>query len=163
MDIALKIMGFYYMVGCFVIGLPMAIASLIFYCWGEDFDKHRWFPVLKIIRNTLHPIIFIIGPIEERKKILNNRGNYGPIGLILDHFEPKINEILFYLIVATILWPVRISIPIVLIVFVASLGGCVLAIMGILYLLNCLVKILWFVCKIVAWPLLATSKKSKIG
>lgn len=138
---------YWYLVGCPTIGLPLAIISVLFYKWAEDFDDHPAKPFLKLIRNILHPGSFLFLPRWERDRPRDNdRDSYeGPINLILDGdgwrepIEP--HRILFYLILASLGWPIR-----VLISAVASgmfLGG---------FIIMCPFAAIFFLCKFACKP-----------
>lgn len=103
-----------YFIGYFLVGMPMGIISVIFYTWGDKFDHPPKKTLRKIIRNVLHPGSFLILPYRDGEQRDNWRTNYaGPIGVIIGKNKPKMDQIVFYLTLSSLCWPIRILISVV--------------------------------------------------
>ena len=97
----------YYIVGCLIIGLPMAITSATIYLSGDSFDKSKWNSVLRTVRCLLHPLSFHDLRLVTSR---NDWDNYG--GLIVyiigaDRPTPSVLKIVTYVVMASLCWPLR--------------------------------------------------------
>lgn len=106
---------FLYLLGTLLVGLPMALVSFWCYKLENDLDDFWWLWPLKIARNFLHPGSFLfladyeLGDPPKR----NYRINYeGPISDVLDNLSEP-GAVMYYLIVSSLMWPVRLYISLV--------------------------------------------------
>lgn len=125
----------YYFAGVMIVGLPMAIASVIFYKWGEDFDSHKSKPYLKLIRNFLYPGSFLMLPDYENQPRRNNQSSYeGPIGAITDKYDFLLVQSIFYCVISSFFWPLRLSISVTAICFLGATFGVALIVKSLSWL-----------------------------
>ncbi len=144
---------FYYLLSCLLIGLPMAIASVVLYQWGDYFDERGW-KVTKIIRNFLHPLPYFFNTRDWWYSKISGEDNYRDlIGEIIDRRKPEPYQFLLYLVLASLGWPIKIFI-------LATIAGIILGMWGSFVGLGICVfiafgtyKILELFCKLVTWPL----------
>jgi hypothetical protein len=98
-----------YVLGIFIIGLPMAWLSLKFFLMEKLLDEGRYWP-LRLVRNFLHPFSFVLTPEYEYK--YGPRRNYqmhyeGMVGDIMTLGPSREREINKYLILSSLSWPFR--------------------------------------------------------
>ena len=131
-----------YLSGCLVVGLPMAMASLWFYRTGEEFDHHPRYKFLKLIRNFIYPRSFVLIPLNEDSPRRNYHISYeGPIGDLLG--DGDIESRLFYVLLVTLLWPVRLGYSVVV-------WTLILGFFGVCYLVASSFGFLFWICKKIA-------------
>ncbi len=137
-----------YVAGIVLLGLPMALTSLWCYWMEEDLDNHWYYWPLKKVRNFLHPGSFIFLPDWEHRPRSNYRMCYeGPIGTFIDNFDGAPASLLFYIVLASLAWPIRLII-----------SGCAMAICIVVMGIATPFLILNLLCKLICLPF---KKKSR--
>ncbi len=102
----------HYILGIFIIGLPLSITSAWFYKMGNRMDYHpmRWLMVL--IRNIIHPEFIYQGPCPSQ---CNYRMTYeGLIGCFVESMgyqskKERNVRLIIYVLISSIFWPIRVT------------------------------------------------------
>jgi hypothetical protein len=102
----------HYILGIFIIGLPLSATSAWFYRMGNRMDYHpmRWLMVL--IRNIIHPEFIYQGPCPSQS---NYQMTYeGLIGFFVESMGYQSKKetdirLVIYIFIPSIFWPIRVT------------------------------------------------------
>lgn len=134
-----------YFICAAIIGLPMALISVVSYWLEETLDDYWYLWPLKLARNFVHPGSFLLLPDCEHEPRSNYRMNYeGLIRDWLDDFESP-GAIPFYLIITSLFWPARLFFSLMVYTIIGSLCTIMIVIGSPFLLLRGL-------CYLICWP-----------